>query len=456
MDLELPLRAPVGAPTDPRTGTIGPGGTRQPGRSGTASYGGVSAWPHGDAPMIGEVLTPRRPGGPEGGSVSRRRIFTAAGATGVLLAGGAWLASARGAGAQGGAGGRTAGTAPRPLWTYKGDVFVPAQAGFNGGTALVKGQQGTLIALNLADGRRPRWTYQGISPSPTPPLVVSGAVVALGNRATVIGVDPVTGSESFNLDFGGEFQFDRILGSSGDHTITIEGLQFVQVDGGQSAATSSKKVILATDLQARRARIVNVSGEDTTIVVQPVILPGYFVYVDGLSRVTVRSTVSGNVLWSHRVGYEVSARPLVVGGTVFAAGDKLIALDLVTGKVRWQAGGAHGAYVSLGGNGQRVYCTDTGKAGVHAFDTSSGVRRWFRATDAVNVSAPLVATPRTVLVQAADNKDGFYAIGAADGRLLWRYTDGVDTGQNGWQLSHDGAGHLLAQHFDRVECLPLT
>ena len=42
------------------------------------------------------------------------------------------------------------------------------------------------------------------------------------------------------------------------------------------------------------------------------------------------------------------------------------------------------------------------------------------------------------------------------GGLLWNFTDGRETGVNDWQLSCDGAGHLVAQHFDRAYGLPVT
>lgn len=60
-----------------------------------------------------------------------------------------------------------------------------------------------------------------------------------------------------------------------------------------------------------------------------------------------------------------------------------------------------------------------------------------------------------MFVTAALNKDGFYAIDARKGELLWNFTDGQNTGINDWQLSCAGEGPLIAQHFDKVYALPM-
>jgi outer membrane protein assembly factor BamB len=458
MDLDMPLHSMAGVSARPGAPSTTSGQPWQPPVRGAE----LLAWPPADVLVSRGDGPDARLGGGRAGrrgarrgakpGVSRRGLIAIAGTgAATAVAGTAWLALERGRGA-----GSHLSPAPKPLWSYHGGVLVPAPAAFHDGMALVKSQAGALIGLSLADGARPRWTYEGISQSATPALNMAGAVVALGNGATVVGVDPDTGETRFSLDFGARFRFDRILGSPDDHTVVIEGLQFATAGGGQGTSTVSTNVIFSTDLKSRTARIVTISSVDTTIALQPVIVPGYFVYADGLRNVTARSTTTSGKLWSHRVGYDLAPRLLLLDSTVFAAGEQLIALDLPTGRVRWQVTSVHGAFASLGGRGRTVYCTDASAAGVHAFDAVSGTRLWYCPTRPLDASAPVVATAGSVFVTAADNTDGFYAISADRGRALWHFTDGRDTGQNAWQLSTDGSGHLIAQHFDTVYCLPVA
>jgi YD repeat-containing protein len=156
------------------------------------------------------------------------------------------------------------------------------------------------------------------------------------------------------------------------------------------------------------------------------------------------------------VGYDLRPGLAVLGRTVFAVGSELITLDLGTGGRRWKAEAERGMFASLGAAGNTVYVTGTEPYGVHAFDAANGTRRWFCETPRINVDHPIAVGAHAVHVPAFENRNGFYAIDTASGRLLWNFTDGRETGVNDWQLSCDGAGHLVAQHFDRAYGLPVT
>ncbi len=391
---------------------------------------------------------------------SRRRILTA----GALAVGTGFAALLHGSnGRSGGGVAAPSGTAPEPLWTYRSDPLVQAPAVFYNDTALLKTQSGTLFSLGLADGTSPRWIYRGISQSPTSPLLVSDVVVALGTGATVIGVDPVTGAERYALDFGTDFRFDALLGGVGD-TVTIVGLRFDREDtpdGAQGSATSTN-VVLGTNLGARLASVIPISAQDIGLDLKPLIDAGHFVYIDGLHRLTARGTDGrGSVLWSQPMASESETRsvPVVLGRTVFAADNELIAVDLESGALRWRVRAENGGFASVAAAEDTVYCTTRNPHGVEAFDAVTGARRWFRETPRLDLENPLVAGGSAVFVTAAANKNGFYAIDARRGELLWNFTDGRDTGINDWQLSCDpgvGSDHpLIAQHFDRVYALPM-
>ncbi|WP_340383994.1 protein kinase [Streptomyces sp. SS7] len=385
--------------------------------------------------------------------VSRRTLLTAAAAGTAVIGGAAVLAARR---RPGGPGARPAGPAPEPAWVFRGGPLLQAPAVFHNGTALLKTRPGTMVCLDVTNGAQPRWVYQGISLSPTPVLLANDAAVALGGTgATLIGVDPAGGTERFTLDFGEDYQFDQLLGSYDDYSVSVLGAS-LRRSGEQGVATSTSTVF-GVDLRTRRALVIPIDPEDVGVPLHPVITSDYFVYADGLRNVAARNTHDdGTLRWRHQVGYDLRPGLAVLGRTVFAIGSEFIALDLTTGRVRWQAKAERGMFASLGAGGNTVYATGTDPYGVYAFNAANGTRRWFCETPRLNVDSPIAVGAHAVYVPAYENKDGFYAIDTASGRLLWNFTDGRETGVNDWQLSCDGNGHLVAQHFDRAYGLPVT
>lgn len=398
-----------------------------------------------DPPSRAHRRSPARSG------LSRRSMLAAA--TGLAVAGGATaLVAVRGKPRA-----RSASppvSAPEPNWVYTGDPLLQTPAVFNDGTALLKARPGAMICLDLGNGSHPKWIYQGISLSPTPVLLADGAAVALGTGATVIGVDPTSGSERFTLDFGTDFQFDQLLGAYDGFALSVLGARLERQSTEQGVATSTDAVF-AVDLRARQAEVIPISPEDVGIPLQPVVVSDYFVYADGLRNVSVRSTHdAGSLRWRHPVGYDLRPGLAVLGQTVFAIGSELIALELSTGRLRWRAKPGHGLFTSLGAGGNTVYVTGDDPHGVYAFNAANGSRRWFCETPQLDGDHPVTVGPNAVYVAALENKNGFFAIDAAAGRLRWTFTDGRDTGVNGWQIACDRTGHLVAHHYDRVYGLP--
>ncbi|MDG5802198.1 PQQ-binding-like beta-propeller repeat protein [Streptomyces ossamyceticus] len=421
------------------TGTAGSHGAEAPGGS-----------PGQPEPYRGASHGHRRV--PDRSGPSRRTVLaTSAASTTAAAIGGAVFLSRR----EKPAGRRTTplGPAPEPAWVYRGDPLLQAPAVFHQGTALVKTRPGDLLSLDLKNGTRPKWVYAGISQSPTPAVLTFGAAVALGEGSTVIGVDPADGSERFTIDFGPDFRFTTLLGVVDARYISVIGVRLQRESEEQGVATSTDTVF-GVDLASRRAEVIPISPEDVGIRLAPVIVPGYFVYADGLRNVTARDTDSSGVLWRHPVGYDLRPGLAVLGRTVFAIGQELKALDLATGKVRWRVSPDDGQFASLGVYGNTVYVTGTNPSGVYAFNAATGSRRWFCPTPRLNGDLPVTAGPSAVYVPAYKNRNGFYAIDAARGRLLWNFTDGVETGVNDWQLACDHSGVLVAQHYDRAYGIP--
>lgn len=383
----------------------------------------------------------------------RRTILTASAGTTAAIVSTALLIT-RGSKVDG-QGAEPLGPAPRPLWTYRSDPLLKTRPAFQGGTALVKTRSGTMVALDLKDGTRPKWVYPGISQSPTPVVFALGAAVVLGEGATVIGVDPDKGTERFTYDFGADFRFDTLYGKVSDRTVTVFGLRLQRQSTEQGLATY-EDTVFGIDLEAGRTDGTPISPEDVGIPLEPVVFPGNFIYVDGFRNVTARNTEgSSPVRWRHPVGYDLRPGLAVLGRTVFAVGRELMALRLATGQERWRVRAESGQFASLGVAGKTVYATGTDPSGVYAFNAANGSKRWFCPTPRLNINHPVVAGPREVYVPAFQNSNGFYAIDAARGSLLWNFTDGRETGVHDWQLATDGAGHLVAHHFDRTYGVPI-
>lgn len=454
--------APVGGVTEWKTDSIGgsplttvkPGPPGAPGAPGAPAPESLHRHPASpERPSPGPATPPvHRRARP---ALSRRAILAATVGTAVVgtavVGGGVLLASRRATSARPV---RPRGRAPEPTWVYRGDPLLQTPAVFNAGTALLKGRPGDMICLDVENGSRPKWVYPGISLSPTPVLLTYGSAVALGTGATVIGVDPTSGAQNFALDFGQDVQFNQLLGTYSGYALSVLGTRLQRRSSEQGVATSNSAVF-GVDLRARRALVIPISPEDVGVPLQPVVTSEYFVYADGLRNVAVRNTTDGGSLrWRHHVGYDLRPGLAVLGRTVFAIGSELIALELSTGRLRWRAKAEHGLFASLGVGGDTVYATGNDPYGVYAFDAETGSRRWFCETPRLNVDNPIAVGAHTVYVPALENKDGFFAVDSATGRLLWNFTDGRETGVNDWQISCDAAGHLVATHYDRAYGLP--
>ncbi|MGW2050591.1 outer membrane protein assembly factor BamB family protein, partial [Streptomyces sp. NPDC001858] len=430
---------------------VGAAGAGQPAAGKASGPPERECFSHPEEALAERSATPVNHRAPARSAVTRRVILAAAAAT--ALVGGAALVTR---GRNSGQAVRPLGPAPEPTWVYRGGPLLQAPAVFNEGTALMKTRPGNMICLDLKNGAQPKWVYQGISLSPTPVLLTDDAAVALGTGATLIGVDLASGAERFTLDFGADYQFDQLLGGYDGYAVSVLGASLQRRSAEQGVATSTNAVF-GVNLKARQALVIPINPEDVGVPLKPVITSQYFVYADGLRNVAVRDTQDGGSLrWRHPVGYDLRPGLAVLGRTVFAIGSELLALDLSDGKARWSTKAERGMYASLGAAGTTVYATGTDPYGVHAFNAADGSRRWFCETPRLNVENPIAVGARTLYVPAFENRNGFYAIDTASGRLLWNFTDGRETGVNDWQLSCDGAGHLVAQHFDRAYGLTVT
>jgi outer membrane protein assembly factor BamB len=128
--------------------------------------------------------------------------------------------------------------------------------------------------------------------------------------------------------------------------------------------------------------------------------------------------------WSYQAGDSIESSAAIVGGTVYVGSmdGYLHAVDLVTGKMRWQ-------YKTAGPVGESspcvqggaVYIGDLGGA-LNAVDAASGKGLWtFKAEDEIK-SSPNWSDNRVYFGSYDQN---LYCLSASTGTLIWKYrTDG--------------------------------
>ncbi|MFJ6215322.1 PQQ-binding-like beta-propeller repeat protein [Streptomyces sp. NPDC092296] len=350
---------------------------------------------------------------------------------------------------------RPDGVAPSPVWTYSGTSLTHTRPTFHDGTILVNSESG-IVCLDAANGTTPKWTYEGVANYLTSPVVCNGAVVTLLGSDTIVGIDPVKGTRVWQLKADIQHSFNFVLGAD-DTAVYITG-QTYATKNGQLDIGSHTNTVFCVDLKTQKFRWKITRDVGTDQQLQSVLAGKYLVYTDDRHNVTVRDTATGDQLWTRKSGDGIQWLPSVQGDTVFVGGDHVTALDIATGKVRWrvQDKGVRG-YSSTTAVGGTVYCTAMSPdvAGVYAYQAADGSRLWYSETGALDGNTPAAVSGKTVFVADFIAKNGLHALDAETGKRRWDFTDGKDKASiDPWQLSSDGKGHLIAQHFDRVYLLP--
>jgi len=127
------------------------------------------------------------------------------------------------------------------------------------------------------------------------------------------------------------------------------------------------------------------------------------------------------VLWSFDTVYPVQASPLILDDHVYVATDHaLYALDLLTGKLQWQAPtGKEGAYMGAPAYENGIIYTTGGKS-LLAFDSANGKELW-RTEHSDMFTAPAVGNGMVYI----GNFDGyFYAFDQKTGAEKWKVRSG--------------------------------
>lgn len=243
------------------------------------------------------------------------------------------------------------------------------------------------------------------------PAVVSDSVYAAGMDGKIARFSAETGKQQWNADSG-----RKISGGVG-------------ADSGLVAVGTAKGEVLAFDAKGQPLWQVRLSSE---ILSAPQVANDIVVVRTGDGRIFGLDARDGKRKWVYQrampaLALRSNAGVVVAHGAVFAgfAGGKLVALNLATGNMGWEATVAlpRGAtelervtdVSSLPVVDDRMICATAYQGRTACFDIASGNLLWARD---VSSSAGLAMDDRTVYV--SDTRGAIHALDKNSGASLWK------------------------------------
>lgn len=243
------------------------------------------------------------------------------------------------------------------------------------------------------------------------PAVVSDSVYAAGMDGKIARFSAETGKQQWNADSG-----RKISGGVG-------------ADSGLVAVGTAKGEVLAFDAKGQPLWQVRLSSE---ILSAPQVANDIVVVRTGDGRIFGLDARDGKRKWVYQrvmpaLALRSNAGVVVAHGAVFAgfAGGKLVALNLATGNMGWEATVAlpRGAtelervtdVSSLPVVDDRMICATAYQGRTACFDIASGNLLWARD---VSSSAGLAMDDRTIYV--SDTRGAIHALDKHSGASLWK------------------------------------
>lgn len=206
-------------------------------------------------------------------------------------------------------------------WTYETGGEVVSSPVVANETVYVGSRDGNIYAINAESGRE-EWTYETDGRVDSSPVVVDGTVFVGSHDNNLYALDAESGEEAWRFETGGIIQtpptiHNEIVYISSEDTHVYA----LGIDSG--------------DEQWSKALYRNGGLTAPTVAVQ-----GYSratLFVADKVRVHALNAVLGGPRWSTRYGGTDSVAPTVVGNTVVAGDEKLLAIEPRTGEVTWDS-----------------------------------------------------------------------------------------------------------------------
>ncbi|MGW0547202.1 outer membrane protein assembly factor BamB family protein [Streptomyces altiplanensis] len=460
--LHLPALRRTAAPA-----VTGAGGAPQPGPAPLLPHPGTAlALPHATASA---PRPPARTAAPRGlGGLSRRGLFTgiAAGAAGLVVGGGAVLALSGGeddAPARTPGGSKPVGRpeplpglAPDPLWHYRHPVAAegPPARLWRDQVLLIPGGELT-TGLDLRTGR-PLWEQKAAG-TDYAPEAADGTHCFVVTPADFLWLSAKDGQVRHRVPYGplltkGQKDTRAVLGAkvAADGPVVWFAARVDTLGGKKDKVTRTRSYLFAYDMAARKElwRTEVPNGRPGTVPRYETagIRPDSLLLRQRTSSMTAAQQKKARgraafVLVDRRTGrtlwrkFFVGVRPSAgitddPSGRLYAAveGD-LQAYDTRSGKKLWKLEAASGSSDDAPyGFGSGVVRDKTlyvpGDSNeVYAVDRATGVQRWKRATEYPGRATPRIALSSSGRTVFALNETQATAIGARDGRRLWKFQD---------------------------------
>ncbi|MER7792356.1 serine/threonine-protein kinase [Streptomyces sp. NPDC097640] len=419
---------------------------------------------------------------PDGPRPARRRLLL--GGVGALaaagVAGGVWWAAAGSGGddppggPRPGPGGGGAGTAPQPLWEYRGPIGDLGRPLLHRGVIAVQADPGAgILGVDARRGTL-RWTapaVAGYTPTACGGLLVMKAAYADGDDRLAM-VDAADGRTWYSDPLGVTFRFmDRPVAAADGRTAYVVGHSGPRSDG---LPNTRRRYLLAYDTVARKVRWRREIARGEAGKLPGRVADGRLVLVDAGS-VAAYDTADGRRRWRVALpgGELISGdggsmvppwTAAVARGIVLVCGLGLSAIDLRTGRGRWRidpgqlpSGTGDGPTFGAPAVADGIAYFTVLRTHVFAVDLASHQVRWKWKAD-TDLALPPAATgvaDGLVFPPSSDTRAAAVAVDLRTGRTRWTLRDSSGS-VLGTTEPLAGQGRLYVVRGKSIRALPLT
>ncbi|MBI3269021.1 MAG: PQQ-binding-like beta-propeller repeat protein [Planctomycetes bacterium] len=308
-----------------------------------------------------------------------------------------------------------------PAWTFATEGAVKSSASIAHGRVFVGSDDGSVYALELADGRKV-WSFKTEDGVESCPLVLDGRVYVGGADSYLYALDERSGALVWKYKTG-----DKVLGGPNAFRASARAGA-----GGEAAAATTRIVVGSYDskvhcVEAADGRPVWTYNTENFVNGTPAVADGRVVFGGCDSFLHVLSAADGTRLARIEAGSYIGASVALAGPTAFVGhyGNQFLCADVAAGKIRWKYEDRPFPFFASAAVGESLVLVGSRDKRVLALRRDTGALAWSFATRGKVDSSPVLCGDKVV-------------VGSDDGRLyLLRSSDGAEVG------SYDLGGAIL-------------
>jgi outer membrane protein assembly factor BamB len=325
---------------------------------------------------------------------------------------------------------------PSVRWTFDAGASIASQVAVMGDFVYVVSTEGTLHALDLADGKQ-RWSAPiGLEADSSPTIVDGLVVLSAENGAHAFAAadgrevwatpatGPVRGTPAvighmavFASETGTVTELDTRSGAIlWTHAVNAADNTSLAAAGGLVVLGLQDGVVVGLSMQDGKQRWRTDTGDHTRIGTPTIAGGRVFVATlddngPGTHHIAALDLVTGRLLWRFASPGDVPAyTPAIAGGLAIVDGESgsVTALDVATGRVQWQVKAPGLVEVVSAVSGGVAYAASNGGV-AFALDIATGAERWQVPIQGV----PYGAAVTSGLVLVGTDAGILYAIGGS-------------------------------------------